>query len=359
MHNGGSDGIAIGTLFGLEEKMKVTKRLFGNLADGTEVHCWTISEKNGIQAEVLDYGATLHKLVVPDKNGNPVDVVLGYDQLEEYLNNRGYLGATIGRFGNRIGKAEFELNGKKYQLAANNGENHLHGGNKGFDKVVWNAEEVEDGVRFSRLSPDGEEGYPGNLKVSVTMSVKNHGLELKYYAVSDQDTIVNLTNHSYFNLNGMGDVQEQTLQILADQFTINDDGCLPTGELVDVEGTAMDFRTAKAIGKDADLDEPCVKLFGGYDVNFVLKGVNPAMTAHSEKSGITMKVVTDQPGVQLYTANQMAPRVGKYGIHYGHRSAFCLETQHFPDCIHHPEWPSCVLKAGDVFESTTTYAFEI
>lgn len=338
--------------------VKITKRLFGNLEDGTPVHCWTISEKDGVEAEVLDYGATIRTLVVPDQSGNPVDVVLGYDNLEGYLSNRGYLGATIGRFGNRIGKGTFELNGKTYQLATNNGVNHLHGGNKGFDKVIWDAEAVEDGVKFSRLSTDGEEGYPGNLQVEVTMSVKNRGLELKYHAVSDQDTVINLTNHSYFNLNGMGDVQEQLLQIHADYFTANDEGCLPTGELVPVEGTAMDFREPKAIGKDADNEEACVKPFCGYDVNFVLREENPAITAYSEKSGITMKVITDQPGVQLYTANNMAPRTGKYGIKYGHRSAFCLETQHFPDCIHHPQWPSCILKAGESFDSVTTYVFE-
>lgn len=338
--------------------MIISKRIFGQMEDGTEVHCWTIKEENGIQVEVLDYGVTIHALLVPDKNGHPVDVVLGYDNLDGYLQNRGYLGGTIGRFGNRIGAASFILNGKEYQLAANNGENHLHGGIKGFDKVIWNAIETENGVKFFRLSPDGEEGYPGNLQVAVTVSVENHGLKLQYHAQTDKDTIVNLTNHSYFNLDGEGTVQEQLLQIQAEQFTPNDAGCLPTGEIVSVQGTAMDFRTAKAIGKDADNDEDYVKPFGGYDVNFVLTGKNPAITAHSDKSGITMKVYTDQPGVQLYTANNMAPRTGKYGIHYGHRSAFCLETQHYPDCIHHPEWPSCVLKAGESFDSTTIYSFE-
>lgn len=342
----------------LEENTMISKRLFGKLADGTQVHCWTLTEENGIQAEILDYGVTIRTLVVPDKVGNPVDVVLGYDDLDGYLNNRGYLGATIGRFANRIGGASFVLNGKEYHLAANNGANHLHGGNKGFDKVVWEAEETEGGVRFSRLFPDGEEGYPGNLQVSVHVSVIHHGLKLEYHAHTDQDTIINLTNHSYFNLDGMGTVQDQMLQIQAEQFTPNDAGCLPTGEMASVKGTAMDFRRLKAIGKDADSEEMCVKQFGGYDVNFVLTGDNPAITAHSEKSGITMSVYTDQPGVQLYTANNMTPRIGKYGIRYGHRSAFCLETQHYPDCIHHPDWPGCILKAGDSFVSTTVYRFD-
>ena len=339
--------------------MNIKKREFGTLPNGTAVHCWTICEENGIQAEVLDYGVTIRTLIAPDKDGNPVDVVLGYDDLDGYLKNRGYLGATIGRFGNRIGGAAFELNGKTYSLAANNGANHLHGGNVGFDKVVWDAVEVENGVKFSRLSPDGEEGYPGNLQLEVTVCIQNHGLELRYHAQTDQDTILNLTNHSYFNLNGMGNVQEQMLQINAETFTINDASCLPTGELVPVLGTAMDFKKPKAIGKDADNDEPCVKPFCGYDVNFVLTGKQPAITAYSKKSGIVMKTYTDQPGVQLFTANNMAPRVGKYGVLYSHRSAFCLETQHYPDCIHHPEWPTCILKAGESFDSYTIYEFSV
>ena len=337
----------------------ITKRPFGTLADGRAVTCWTITSDDGLSADILDYGATIRSIRVPDKNGNLTDVVLGYDTIEGYTGNRGYYGATIGRFGNRIGGGEFDLNGKHYVLAKNNGVNHLHGGNVGFDKRIWNAEEVSDGVVFSRVSPDGEEGYPGTLNVCVKFSWQGSGLEIRYHAVSDQDTVINLTNHSYFNLNGHGDVQKQTLMIQADSFTINDEGCLPTGEIVSVAGTAMDFRTPKAIGRDADADEICVKYSKGYDANFVLNGASPAAVAHSDESGITMTMTTDQPGVQLYTANAMASRIGKAGQEYGHRAAFCLETQHFPDCIHHPDWPSCVLRAGEIFESVTTYAFSV
>ena len=337
----------------------ITKRPFGTLPDGRAVTCWTIASEEGLSADILDYGATIRSIRVPDKNGKLTDVVLGYDTIEGYTGNRGYYGATIGRFGNRIGGGEFDLNGKHYVLARNNGANHLHGGNVGFDKQMWNAEEVSDGVVFSRVSSDGEEGYPGNLNIRVKFSWQGNGLEIRYHAVSDQDTVINLTNHSYFNLDGHGDVQKQTLMIQADSFTINDEGCLPTGEIVPVEGTAMDFRTPKAIGRDADADEICVKYSKGYDANFVLTGASPAAVAHSDESGITMTMTTDQPGVQLYTANGMAPRIGKAGQEYGHRAAFCLETQHYPDCIHHPDWPSCVLRAGECFDSVTTYAFSV
>lgn len=337
--------------------MKITKRTFGTLADGTAVSCWTMENAHGLYAELLDYGAALRALFVPDRDGILRDVVLGYDDLAGYTGKPSFYGATIGRFGNRIGGAEFELNGKAYRLAKNNGENHLHGGLRGFDKYVWQGEAEADGVRFARVSPDGEEGYPGTLTVSVKFSWQGDGLMLHYTAQCDQDTILNLTNHSYFNLDGEGMVQEQLLKIHADHYTPNDAGCLPTGELAPVAGTAMDFRSFKAIGKDADSDEPCVKPFRGYDVNFCLDGSVPAIEAKSLKSGIVMHVTTDQPGVQLFTVNHMKERIGKNGQKYGHRSAFCLETQHFPDCIHHPDWPSCVLRAGEVFDSKTIYSF--
>ena len=210
---------------------------------------------------------------------------------------------------------------------------------------------------FCRESPDGEEGYPGNLKVQVTISLENSSIILKYHAESDQDTIVNFTNHSYFNLNGQGTIHEHLLQIRAEQFTVNDMRCLPTGELMAVAGTAMDFRYPCLIGDGIDKDEACVKLYGGYDANYILTGVNPAAVVSSAKSGISMTMITDQPGVQLYTANNMPERKGKNGVRYGHRSALCLETQHYPDCIHHSEWPSCLLRAGENFDSTTVYAF--
>ena len=340
--------------------MMITNRPFGTLADGTPVTCWTLTNDNGLQAEVLDYGVTIRTLLVPDKNGTPVDVALGYETLEEYVNNGGYFGATIGRFANRIGGGVFELNGKTYQLYVAKQNNHSHGGKIGFDKKVWSGKQEGDAVVFSLLSPDGEEGYPGNLQVSVTVSWQGNGLQLRYHAETDQDTILNLTNHSYLNLNGhgSGDVHGHLMQINADSFTPGDETCLPTGEIAPVEGTAMDFRTMHAIGDKVDADEPCVKLSKGYDSNYVLSG-SPAAVTVGDKTGIIMTTETDQPGVQLYTANTTKPRAGKNGTEYGARSAFCLETQHYPDCIHHPDWPTCILRAGESFDSFTTYRFSV
>lgn len=338
--------------------MGITKRHFGNLADGTAVTCWTLTSENGFTAEVLDYGATIRSIVVPDKNGNPVDVVLGYDDIEGYVNNESYYGATIGRFGNRIKAGKFTLNGVDYNLAVNDGPNHLHGGNVGFDKRVWDTAEFDGGVKFSRLSPDGEEGYPGNLTVEVTMKWVGNGLQIHYEATTDKDTVLNLTNHSYFNLDGKGDVQNQLLMINSDAITLNDEYALPNGEIWKVDGTAVDFREEHTIGERADSDDRSVKYSHGYDNNFILK-CNPASIARSVQSGIVMTTTTDEPGVQLYTCNGMPERKGKNGAIYGHRAAFCLETQHYPDSINHPEWPTCVLKAGEKYDSTTTYEFSV
>lgn len=340
--------------------MKILKRPFGVTQDGDRVFRWTIISDCGMEADVLDYGATIRAIRVPERTGALVDVVLGYDTMEGYTQNGSYYGATIGRFANRIGGARFTLHDTEYLLARNNGVNHLHGGARGFDKHMWTGREETDGVVFTRVSPDGEEGYPGTLTVSVKFSWKGRGFCLHYHAVCDQDTILNLTNHSYFNLNGRGTVQEQFLMIRAETYLQNDDGCLPTGEIASVAGTAMDFRAFKPMGRDADNDEPCVRSCRGYDANFILdSGCAPSAIAKSSESGIVMTLTTDQPGVQLFTANHMKRRLGKQGQEYGHRSAFCLETQHFPDCIHHPEWPSCVLRADEYFDSETVYAFSV
>lgn len=338
--------------------MSICKRAFGTLCDGTQVSSWLLTNENGLQVEVLDYGVTIRSIIVPDKNGQPVDVVLGYDTLEEYVSDSEYLGATVGRFANRIKDAHFQLNGEAYALFANDGSNHLHGGKRGFNKYVWTSQQVGDAVTFSRLSPDGEEGYPGNLRVRVTISWKGNSLLIQYEAATDRDTILNLTNHSYFNLNGAGNgnVEQHRLQIQANQYTLNAADCTPTGEVVAVEGSAMDFRTPKTIGRDAYSDEPCVKLFRGYDNNFILSG-HPAATAVGDLTGITMVTDTDQPGMQLYTANELRNVAGKNGKRYDFHDAFCLETQHYPDSIHHPQWPSCILRAGETFRSFTTYTF--
>lgn len=338
--------------------MTISKRAFGTLADGTQVSAWTLTNEKGLQAEILDYGVTIRSIMVPDKAGNPVDVVLGYDTLEEYVADDCYLGATVGRFANRIKGAQFQLKGKTYQLYANNGANHLHGGKRGFNRYVWSCRQEGEDLVFSRLSPDGEEGYPGNLRICVTIGWKGNSLTIRYDAETDQDTVVNFTNHSYFNLNGAGtgDINSHILTIHADSYTPNSEDCTPTGEILPVEGSAMDFRSPKAIGRDADNDEACVKPFQGYDSNFVLSG-HPIAIAVGDRTGITLTADTDQPGVQLYTANALTDRTGKQGLAYGFRSAFCLETQHFPDSIHHPQWPTCILKAGEHFHSVTSYTF--
>lgn len=336
--------------------MTITNRPFGTLDDGTAVTLWQLTNERGLTAEVLDYGVTIRSVLVPDKQGKLVDVVLGYDTLKEYVRDGCYLGTTVGRCANRIKGASFELNGKTYPLYANNGANHLHGGKRGFNKYVWNGKQTGDAVTFSRLSPDGEEGYPGNLQVQVTVGWEGDTLTLRYEATSDQDTVVNLTNHSYFNLNGKGKINGHLLEVKADQYTLNGRDGIPTGEVVSVDGSAMDFRTPKTIGRDAGKKEPCVSFFHGYDSNFVISG-HPFATAVGDKTGITLIADTDQPGVQLYTANALTLRKGKKGRLYGFRSGFCLETQHYPDAIHHPEWPSCILKAGETWRSFTTYTF--
>ena len=338
--------------------MTISKRPFGTLPDGTQVSCWTLVSEHGLQAEILDYGVTIRSILVPDKNGDPVDVVLGYDTLEEYCSDDCYLGATIGRCANRIKGASFELGGKTYDLYANSGANHLHGGKRGFNGYVWAAKPVGDALEFSRTSADGEEGYPGTLQIRVTIGWQENSLTIRYEAETDRDTIVNFTNHSYFNLNGAGNgtVDQHLMEIQADRYTMNGPDSTPTGEVLPVAGSAMDFRTPKTIGRDADKDEPCVKPFGGYDLNFVISG-HPVAVTVGDQTGIKLITDTNQPGVQLYTANALGKRKGKGGKDYGPRSAFCLETQHFPDSIHHPEWPTWILRAGETFHSVTTYTF--
>ncbi len=335
----------------------ITKKLFGKMPTGEEIFCWTITDGD-MSAEVIDYGATLRSLIVPDKNGKPTDVVLGYDTVEEYIENDGYIGATVGRFANRICKGKFTLNGEQYTLATNDGPNHLHGGIEGYDKRVWDLKDEDGSLACYLVSPDGDEGYPGTLEIKVTYAIIDGGLSIHYEAASDKDTIFNPTNHAYFNLDGKDKVNDQYLKINADYFTPNDADCLPTGEILSVKGTSMDFTEFHTIAERADMDE-FVKPYGGYDVNFVLNGKSPACEVYSDKNGIVMTVETTEPGVQLYTGNGTSDRKGKDGAEYGWRSAFCLETQHYPDCINHSDWPSCVLKAGELFNSTTVYKFSV
>ncbi len=339
--------------------MAVTSFPFGTTADGRAVTAWRLTNAQGASVTVLDYGATVQALNVPNRQGGFTDVALGYDTLAEYEAADGYLGATVGRVGNRIGGARFWLNGQEHILAKNDGENHLHGGLAGFDKHIWSVRPEENALTFSRLSPDGEEGYPGNLTVSVTYTLgEGPVLAIAYEATADRDTVVNLTNHTYFNLNGGGSVLDHTLRLAARRFCENDGGCLPTGRLLEAEGTAFDFRAAKPIGRDIGADEEQLRLAGGYDHCFALEG-GPAAVLYSAASGVEMTLETDLPGVQVYTANGLGPRRGKGGAAMGPRGAVCLETQLFPNAMNCWGFPSPVLRAGKRLRTGTLWRFAV
>ena len=332
---------------------------FGSLGDGTPVTAARMENTHGCAVVILDYGATVQSLLIPDACGVPVDVVLGYDTATEYERSGCYLGATIGRVGNRIGSAQFSLNGETFLLAKNDGSNHLHGGTKGFDKRMWRMTEQAGSLVCERISPDGEEGYPGNLSVRVTFTLtESNALRIQYDADTDRDTLVNLTNHSYFNLNGGGSILEHFLQINAERFCENDESCLPTGKLLSVEGTPFDFRAEKRIGVDFRTDHIQLRPFGGYDHNYLLSGTHAALLT-GDSSGIQMTVETDLPGMQLYTANSLTEQVGKGGRRMGHHGAVCLETQLFPNAMNFWGFPSPVLRTGQHLHSETVFAFTV
>jgi aldose 1-epimerase len=339
----------------------VQSSVFGKLPDGTAVDLYTLTNANGLVAKVTTYGAIITELHVPDRQGELGDIVLGFDNLEQYLKGHPYFGATVGRFANRIANARFTLDGKTYTLAAKNGPNHLHGGLKGFDKVLWHAEPQAGAVvKFTYTSPDGEEGYPGTLAVAVTMALTDaNELRLDYTATTDKPTPVNLTNHSYFNLAGEGNVLNHELMLAADYYTPSDSGLIPTGEIKPVKGTPMDFTTPQPIGACfSQLHTNPI----GYDDNYVLngggKGLALAARAHDPKSGRIMEVHTTQPGVQFYTANFLnGSLTGKRGIVYRQHCAFCLETQHFPDSVNQPTFPSVILRPGHTYRQTTVHKF--
>jgi aldose 1-epimerase len=350
-------------------KMDVQKEMFGKMPDGREVELYTLSNANGLKARIMSYGAIVISLEVPDRNGKLADITLGFDTLEEYLKGHPYFGAIVGRYGNRIGKAKFMLNGVEYKLAANNGENHLHGGLKGFDKVVWDAEPVGEadavGVKFTYLSRDGEEGYPGNLSCSVIYTLTNKDeLKISYEAGTDKPTPVNITHHSYFNLAGQGarDILDHELMLDADRFTPVDEGLIPTGELRSVKGTPMDFTKPTAIGARIDQDDEQLKFGLGYDHNFVLNsgGGSLALAAkvYEPTSGRVMEVYTTEPGIQFYSGNFLdGSNVGKDGKVYKHRYGFCLETQHFPDSPNKSQFPPVILKPGQKYTHVTVHKF--
>ncbi|MGN0983146.1 MAG: aldose epimerase family protein [Candidatus Limivicinus sp.] len=339
--------------------MTAESRFFGTTARGEAVQAYTLENSSGMRATVIDYGAALQSLLVPNRQGGLTDVVLGFDDVAGYEGQDAYIGATIGRMANRVGGAAFSLGGHRYSLFANDGANHLHGGQRGFDKFVWQAAQGEDFVCFSRLSPDGEEGYPGNLQVSVTYRLtEDKALCIRYEAVCDRDTVVSLTNHSYFNLSGGGSVLEQQLQINAQRYSELGAGMLPTGKALPVEGSPFDFRSLKPIGQDIEAEHPQLALGGGYDHNFILSGPVAAI-ARSWESGIKLQCETDLPGMQLYTANFLGNFTGKGGAAMGRRQAFCLETQLFPNAMNCYGFPSPVLRAGERMAHETRYKFSL
>ena len=346
----------------------VHKAAFGKTKEGVAVEIYTLTNRNGMTAKVMTYGATLTELLVPNKAGTPGNVVLGFDTIEPYLAGVPYFGATIGRVGNRIAKGTFTLNGKTYKLATNNGPNHLHGGLRGFDKVVWRAEVVSpQAVKFSYHSPDGEEGYPGNLDAAVVYTLTDtNELLLDYTATADKATPVNLTNHSYFNLagEGSGSILAHVLTIYADQMTPVDDTLIPTGKLAPVKGTVFDFTTPTAIG--ARIAKVPIAPPVGYDHNFVLRergplagsGLRLAARVTEPTSGRVMEVRTLEPGIQFYSGNFLDGTIkNRKGVPYEKHAAFCLETQHYPDSVNHPNFPSTILEPGQTYRTTTVYAF--
>ena len=345
---------------------------FGPLPDGRVARVFTLRNARGMEVRITEYGAIVLSLLAPDRDGNLLDVVLGYETLGEYLEGSPYFGAIVGRYGNRIAGGRFSLDGVEHALATNDGPNHLHGGERGFDEVLWTGEPVEDadgvGVALRYTSPAGEEGYPGTLELEVRYLLDDQGgLALEYRATTDAPTPLNPTHHSYFNLagDGAGDVLGHELMLKASRFTPVDSTLIPTGELRSVEGTPFDFRTATAIGARIAADDEQIRFGGGYDHNLVLDregapGLVLAARVHEPTSGRVMEVRTTEPGVQFYSGNFLDGGItGKGGHVYQHRTGFCLETQHYPDSPNKPDFPSTILRPGETYRSRTVYAFSV
>ena len=345
--------------------MGVVKEKFGTARNGKEVYAFTISNANGVQAKIINFGAILVSLLVPDKDGKLEDVVLGYDSLEEYYGNGSFFGATIGPSANRIGGASFEIDGKTYQIDVNDGPNNLHSHmENGYHKQVWDAVEGDNSVTLTLEGKDGEMGFPGNKKITMVYSLsEDNALKLAYHVSADADTIVNLTNHTYFNLAGhkAGKIEDHLLQLHAGNYTPVVPGAIPTGEIQPVAGTPMDFTKMKPIGQDINADFEQLKLTLGYDHNFVIDGADGSLkeiaVAEDPKSGRKMKVFTTLPGVQFYAGNCIGEDIGKDNTPYGPRKGFCLETQYYPDNIHHPNFPQSVFGLGRDYDSVTVYQF--
>ena len=352
-------------------KSKIDPKQFESVTDGKSTRLYVIKNKNGLEATFTNYGQRLVSLMVPDKNGIFEDIVLGFSTLKEYQTKKGaYFGATIGRYANRIANGEFSIDGKTYKLATNSGKNHLHGGVKGFNNVVWNANQINNNeIEFTRISPDMEEGYPGNLKVTVHYTLTNDNeLQITYYATTDKPTIVNLTHHSFFNLagEGNGDVNNHLLMINADFFTPVNQDLIPTGAIEKVQGSPFDFTSFKSMGQHLNDDNKQLQYAKGYDQNYVLnktlknrQGLVLAAKVIEPNSGRIMEVYTNEPGIQFYEGNFLDGSViGKSGKSYVFRGAFCLETQHFPNSPNQPNFPSTILKPNETYQSTCIYKFK-
>src|SRR6476659_8307183 len=347
---------------------KITKTSFGT-ADGQAVDLYTLTNRNGMEAKITNYGAIVTSLTAPDRNNSFADVVLGFNNLDSYLKGHPYFGAIVGRYGNRIAKGRFTLNGVEYKLAVNNGENTLHGGIKGFDKVVWTGKEMKTkagpAVVLTYLSKDGEEGYPSTLNVRVVYTLTNNNeLKIEYSATTDKDTVTNLTHHSYFNLagEGNGDILNHRVVLRANSFIPTDAGSIPTGEIRNVAGTPFDFRKANTVGERINNDDEQLKFGNGYDHTWVIDGrmgaLRQAAVVYEPTTGREMEVWTTEPGVQFYTGNFLdAAIIGKSGKPYPRRSGLCLETQHYPDSPNKPNFPTTTLRKGAVYHSTTIYRF--
>ena len=350
--------------------MSIEKKAFGILSDGRKVSAYTLRNENGMKVKIIDFGGAIVQIKVPDKDGNRVDVICGYDQLDSYVNGDGYQGALIGRFGNRIGKGKFTLDGKAYKVSINDNSNSLHGGICGFNAKIWAAEMVdgdEPELKLSLTSPDGEEGYPGKMDVKVTYKLTaNNALEIRYSAITDKPTIINLTNHAYFNLGGYdsGTILDHKLWLDAESYLPTSDDLIPTGEIRPVDGTPFDFRNETVIRNNFDMNNEDIKIAGGFDhcFNFaggeteepVLRGV---LTC--EKAGRQMKMYTNQPCVQFYSGNFMNNEKYPFKNNYaqGLQNAMCLETQKMPDAINHDNFTDCVLRPGEVYNHVTIYEF--
>ena len=341
----------------------VSKSQFGNMPDGRPVELYTITDGK-IEAGIITYGGIVVSLRTPDRKGKLDDIVLGCTSVDEYIKQTAHFGGIIGRYANRIAHGQFHLDGKTYSIPKNNGDNALHGGPQGFDKVLWNAKAIPDGIELNYLSKDGDQGFPGNLETIVRYTIEGGALRIEYSAATDKDTLVNLTNHSYFNLAGQGngDILRHVVKIDGSRITPVNANLIPTGDSTPVQGTPFDFRTPHPIGERIDEDNEQLRLAHGYDINFILD--HPAgQLAHAAEvyepvTGRILRVLTDQPGLQLYSGNFLdGSIIGKEGRAYKRRFAVCLETQHFPDSPNHPDFPSTELKAGQKFHSVTVYEF--